>query len=312
MIDLQGILSQQEGRHLGDLCGWGLHGRIKQDEAYELAVKHRIADDLGFPRVGANSAYRRAVKKAVTGGADLSGYTAVLVDDDENKIVHAIVRSSVVNREITAEMLEQDLTVNEAEFVTETYVGFSKKQYKDGGASTETLLRLKHPDHLVAQRIKAFYDRFAVVYLPSDIRTAFQRAFEKWGAIRLLEHGGLWWVPAPAAEKVRAWKAYMADLRNTTVVIPVFDTSETIASLRNQSQETLEGQFRHLMEELEGFAEKGTVRKSTLEKRVEAFDTLRDRVELHTGVLRFQQEDLVGRLEKARNELVQSLHGLSE
>ncbi len=299
--NLNELLAPQSGKHLGDLCGWGLHGTPARSEVLHLAGAHGLIDDLGFPKIGANSAYRRAVNNAVKGNrADQRKYAAVLIEDNADKIVHAIVGREIV------ETHNGSLSPKDAAFHTEVRVGFDKKAYKEGH-DAEGLLRLENEDHLVAKQIKTNYEELAVKFLPQDIRIAFQRAFESWGAIRLLDHGGLWWVPETSAHKVRAWKEFMGELGNTTVVIPVFDTEETIKSLREQSQSTFEGQLADLMGQLESFVGKDTTRLSTLERRVEDFDLLRDKIELHAQVLGFKQQELMDKLDAAAKGLVQSL-----
>jgi hypothetical protein len=303
---LADVLKPREGRHLGDLCGWGLHGAQERTKVLELAEQLGLKDDFVFPRIGANSAYRRAVNKAVRGGkADERQYAAVLVEDTPTKIVHAIVRREIVD---TA---GGELSPKDAAFHTDVRVGFDKDGYKDE-KDPETLLRLEDEEHQVSKRIKSIYEELAVVFLPQDIRVAFQRAFEKWGAMRLLEHGGLWWVPEPAAEKVRAWKEFMLALSNTTVIIPVFDTDETIQSLREQSKLNLESQLADLLEQLESFTGQSTTRLSTLERRVERFDELRDKIELHARVLGHKQEELLSKLNEASKGLVQSLAAIKQ
>ena len=99
----------------------------------------------------------------------------------------------------------------------------------------------------------------------------------------------------------------MTALGSSTVIIPVFDTEETIASLIKASEETLEARLATMMEQLSAFCEKGNTRVSTLEKRVEMFDDLRMQIELHAKVLGHKQNELMKRLNDAHKGLVESL-----
>lgn len=298
--DLKKVLEQQNGRHLGDLCGWSLSGPYIQSDVAQLAEEHGLTDDLGLPKLSPASAYRRAVTNGVKGGRnDEKRYEASKVEDDELRIVHSIVRRDIVDG-------ESELSTKDAGYETECKVGFNKGAYKDGAAAEE-LIKFEHPDHPIAMKIKAEYDSLCVRFVAGDIRIAFQRAFESWGGIGLLSHGGLWWVPAPNAVKVRAWKAFMVGLNNTTVIVPVFDTQETINSLVEQSKETLEARLDSLMEQLGSFSKSGNTRISTLEKRVRMFDDLRANVELHAAVLGAKQDELLRKVTDAHTGLVQSL-----
>jgi hypothetical protein len=300
------LLAMQEGKHLGDLCGWSLNGAHKQSTVTDLAEQHGLDEDLGLPKLSPASAYRRAVNDAVKGGRrDERRFAAVKIEETELKIVHAIVRRDIVDA------AGGSLSPKDASFETECKVGFDKEAYKDGKDADE-MLKLSDETHPIAQKVKAQYEDLCVRYLPGDIRVAFQRAFERWGAIRLLEHGGLWWVPSPNADRVRAWKEFMSALGNSTVIIPVFDTEETINSLITASEETLEARLDGLMEQLQSFCSKGNTRVSTLEKRVEMFDDLRDQIELHARVLGNKQDELMKRLNDAHKGLVASLAVVEE
>lgn len=298
---MQTLLQQGEGKHLGDLCGWGLRGDHLQTDVRALAEEHGIAGDLGLPNLSPASAYRRAVNDAVRSGRnDERKFAAVKLEDTELTIVHAIVERGIIQGD------SDELTKNEADFHTELKVGFDKEGYKSN-YTTEALLKSVNREHPISKKIEQRYTELCVKYLPGDIRIAFQRAFEKWGAIRLLEHGGLWWVPQPSAQKVRAWKEFMAKLGNTTIVIPVFDTQETIESLREQSKSNLESQLAALLEDLESFTGKDNTRLSTLEKRIEMFDDLREKIELHARVLGNKQQQLLDTLNAAAAGLAKSL-----
>lgn len=299
------ITFPKSGAHVGDLCGWSLHGPHTQQAVTELAAQHDLVEDLGLPRLSPSSGYRRAVVAACKGQkADERSYAAVKIEETDAKIVHAIVKRSIV------EDADGSLSKHKAESHTECKVGFDKDGYREERPDAE-LLQLSNPEHIVAQRVKAQYESLCVMYLAKDIRIAFQRAFLRWGAIRMLESGGLWWVPEPFAHKVRDWDAFMDELKYSTVVIPIFDTEETIRSLVEQSEQTLEAQLNGMLSQLTQFAAKGGTRVSTLERRVEMFDDLRGRVELHARVLGNKQDELLARLDAAHQGLVQSLAQLT-
>jgi hypothetical protein len=128
--------------------------------------------------------------------------------------------------------------------------------------------------------------------------------------VRLLDHGGLWWVPSPYAAKVRAWSEFMRATNNTALILPVFDTEETIESLRQVTMQSVDGQVADLMEQLTKLSEKNNTRVSTLEKRVEMFDDLRDKAEMYEKLLGHQMDELKVKLTAAQTSLVESLHAM--
>ena len=299
------LLKQQDGRHLGDLCGWSLSGLINQKQAQKLAEDNDLHDDFDFPRVTPNSAYRRAVRQAVKGGkGDERKFDVMKIEESPSKIVHAVVRKDIVIGSGTK------LTAKDAEFKTETKLGFDKDGYF-AGHDADKLFKVEDETHPITRKAKTHYEELCVVYRPEDIRIAFQRAFRRWGGIRLLDHGGVWWVPAPYAGKVRAWSDFMSSLNNTALILPVFDTEETIASLREVTNQSIEGQLVDLMEQLEKLSQKNNTRVSTLEKRVEAFDELRVKAELYERLLGHQMDELKDKVSTAQTSLVKSLYAMN-
>jgi hypothetical protein len=302
---LDGAIST-EGRHLGDLVRWELTGHVRRDAVLAAAEAHDIEDALGFPRMTANSAYRHAVREAVrVGKTDERRYQIVKVEETASKIVHAIIEKSVGYSATGSALTNRD-----AAFSTETRIGFDKDAYF-AGAKPDAMLQLEDPAHPIAVRVRERFEELLVTYRAEDIRVAFQRAFLAWAAAPIGNTGGLWWVPALHADRVRDWAAFMADIGCRAYIIPLFDTSETLASLRDITRESVEGQLAELMDEMTDFASRATTRTSTLEARVESFDSLRDRAELYERILGHRLDGLKAKLVAAEGALVASIAAIS-
>jgi hypothetical protein len=302
---LTGLLATQ-GRHLGDLVRWELHGIVRQDVATAAAARFGLLDDLDFPVVTPNSAYRHAVRQSVRGGkADERRYEVVKVEESPSKIVHAIVEKTVENKTTGSTMTNRDAT-----FSTETRVGFDKDAYFAGGVA-ETMLQVEHPDHPIVARIRALYGELCVTYKTEDIRVASQRAFTSWHATAFGSGGGLWWAPSTAAEKVRSWAEWMEELGHRAYVIPLFDTEETVRALQLNAYESVENQMNALLDQMAAFSHKDNTRASTLERRVEEFDRLRDSAELYETLLGAQMSTIKERLVAAQKALVASISAMS-
>ena len=289
-------LEAQSGRHLGDLCGWSLGGVVPQHRAQQLAVHHGIDAALSFPKVGAASAYRRAVLKSVKSGKrDERVFDVVKVEETELKIVHAVVRKDIIAEAVRAGTIVSEgkefVSGHDAAFSTETKLGFDK-ELRDAGGDPADMLKLEDQGHPIALRAKALYSEMCVVYTADDVRTAFTRAFETWGGIRMLGHGGLWWVPTDRAEEVRAWAQFLSDLGFTPLVVPSFDTEETIGSLREAARDSLEGQLQDVKDELSSFVGASSTRLSTLEARVEKYDVIRAKAEMYERILDTELSEL--------------------
>jgi hypothetical protein len=290
--DILSILNPVEGNHMGDLCGWSLSGTVNQVEAQILVESLDLDEDFDFPSVSPNAAYRRAVSEAVKSGRrDEEKFEAVKVEDSEHRIAHSIIR-----KEVVADMIQ--ITERDAEFRTECQIIFSKDDHS---------LVCSDPNHPIFTKVVDGYRELAVVYTINDLRTAFQRAFAAWGGVRMLDHGGLWWIPSTSVDKVRSWKTFLEKTSNSSLIIPIFDTVETIESLKRVTRESVDGQLQEIIAELQGYAERSNVRASTLETRVAQFDELRDRAELYERLLGHNLSELKAKLDEAQRGLVEAI-----
>lgn len=128
------------------------------------------------------------------------------------------------------------------------------------------------------------------------------------GGIRLKERGHVYWVPAAGRDELRALKGVVDDLGSSHLtVLPVHDSDEAKDGLRRAARASFEQQLNDVAEELEAFASRDNVRASTLQRRLEEFQDLRDKVELYSDVLDKQKGRLLGRLEEARRRAVDLL-----
>jgi hypothetical protein len=303
IADVAKAISQAEGKHLGDLCGWALTGSRPKADVERLADAYGLTDDLAFPKLTPNACYRKAIQQVFSVGTkDQRRAMAYLVEDSADKLVHAIVTSKVVDG------TDDTVSAKDASFTTEIKIGFDKAAYRNG-ATAEACLVSEDPNHASFQELRTVYIELAEKYLTNDIRNAFQAAFRAWDACPLLPHGGLWYIPANRAEKVRAWHGFMTDLGMTTVVIPAFDTAETIASLRDATRAGLEGQLADLFWMFEQYDLAGweTVRTSTLETRVADFEELRNRAELYQAILGTTADDLKVKVAAAADRLTNDI-----
>lgn len=301
---LDEALQQAEGRHLGDLCGWSIPGSRSKAEVDALATECGLADDFRFPKLTPNSCYRKAIQQVFNlGKKDHGKAMAVVVEDSAERIVHSIVTSRVVD-----DSTNDTVSAHDAAFRTEFKVGFDKVAYREG-ASAEACLVLEDPTNPLTVQLKDTYMELAEKYLSYDIRVAFQAAFRVWDACPVLPHGGLWYIPANRADKVRAWNRFMTGLGLVTAVIPCFDTAETIESLRQSTRNGLEAQLDDVLSLLDLYAQEGlgTVRTSTLEKRAEEFDELRSRAELYQAILGTTVDDLTAKITSAAQRLTSDI-----
>lgn len=298
------------GLFVGSVIGWELHGTFRQTDARARAARFGLVEDFRFPRIEENSVYRRVVNAAVKGGpSDDRQYVIKIVEDSPIYIVHEILSASVRDISVSA------LTDKSALYTHETTVRFDKVSYAEGTATADTFLEVEDPSHPVAKRIIDEYTRGAVdkSFCIADIRLAFTRAFVDWAGLRILSHGGMWFIPSEYSEKVTAWRDFVNSFPGCRASVwDQLDVGSVMAEIAHASESTLEAQLAEVLTELERFGARENVRLTTLEERVETFDTLRARAELFERLLGRSLSDIKDRMALAQEALVTALHSITQ
>ena len=102
----------------------------------------------------------------------------------------------------------------------------------------------------------------------------------------------------------------MTAVRSGSIVLPQFDSEETINGLQQIAQEALDAQLEKLREELASFAQRKNVRMSTLEARVDEFDALSAKAASYETILEMNLEVLKEQVLAAKTALVDSLSAI--
>jgi hypothetical protein len=149
-------------------------------------------------------------------------------------------------------------------------------------------------EHSVAGQIRRLY-QLHLDHSTEDVR-GMLTSFLAEAGIALRESGGVYFVPHRFEATLDALCKVVEDAGgNTCSRLPVLDTPAGRDTLQSVANRSLEDELTALQEELARFDE-GTVRASTLERRIEAFDALRSRVRLFSGVLQFKATELLDRI----------------
>ncbi|RLC01210.1 MAG: hypothetical protein DRH90_16705 [Deltaproteobacteria bacterium] len=299
--DLNLAIGNQAGKHLGDLVGWSMRDlKVSCLEAKQLAKNYGLEEDFVFPNLNTTSAYRRAVRKATCKGAhDNRRHTAVRLVDDEKHVGHAIVRSDVIDLSQVTQGAGGELIAKEAQFQTDVKIGLKKQE--TWVSSPSELLVTTNLNNEVVQEITKRYLELVGVYTFDDIRSAFQNAFKEWAGMRILSHGGLWFVLSDFSGKIQSWKSFMKEIGCDPLVIPVFETEEVASSFKKIAKDSLTNQLGELKLEIKGFAK--NTRKSTLEKRLDDFSSLKIKTQLYKKALGVQADSIENLLSDTEKEL---------
>jgi hypothetical protein len=295
-------------KEIGSLVMWSLAGSHRQYAVQQAAAASGLTDRLQLPRILANNAYRRAVRTVASAGGtsvDDRGVVVKIVEDSPAQIVHQFLLGTVADTAASA------LTVRGAEFGHLCCIKFDKLRYA-AGEPPERLVEIEDvPPGLgrdLAEAVLAEYHRTAVDvhYTHGDLRGALTRALrEHMAGIQVLDHGGLWFVPAAYAGTLASVQAFIQELEGCRLVaLPQYDRQAVLDEISARSKDALNGQLADLIGELERFSSSETSKLSTLEARVEAFDALRGRVDCYERLLGNTMTEMVEKLDAAQASLM--------
>lgn len=317
------INSGTTGRFIGHLVGANCFSGISQAAARAAADRWGIAGDLGWPRLKLNNYYRRAVMTAVSQGRrDERRFEAVKVEDNSARIVHAIVRRDLVpgllgSGAVVADPKTGELRIasKDAQFQEEFKVQFDKVAYNKGWRADDLVVyEDRAKAHPVAAAIGAAYSSEQGVFSAEDLRKAFSRAFRKWDAIPILDHAGMWFIPATQEDNVRRWYGWMQEIgcRPAALRQRAGEDAMSDESIANSSSAGITNALAKLEKELDEFAASDTTRFSTLEERVGRFAELRRQTALHDELLGIRREKLSARLAEAQARWLGKLIEIAE
>jgi hypothetical protein len=119
--------------------------------------------------------------------------------------------------------------------------------------------------------------------------------------IRLKNQGHVYWIPGTRAREIRALKDIVDQLGQSFMsILPIHESKEARASLQVAATQSFEQELKAAVAELTEFTASETIRVSTLERRLEQYGQLREKVELYADILATKKDQLLAGLEGAR------------
>ncbi len=269
-------------QRLGTLTWWTLNGnRIAHDELVALAEKHGLEQRLVPKALKPTQAFRRACRKAAS--RIEAGQMLRKIADTPEEIVIGLV-------EELPNAAERDL-----EYKVLARIAFHKGTQK---VSADL-------PHETVEMIRNLYRRH-FEHSSDDIRWMISSFLQEAG-VSCRQSGGVFFVPEKFQETLDALSKVVEEIGDNRIYqLPIFDTEEARSSLQEVAQRTFDDELRALETALETY-DPDSVRSSTLERKLEEFDALRNRVNLFTDVLNFKAEGMQKRVETIRSGLRQVL-----
>jgi len=257
------------GQHLGDLVWWTLSDATTDRHTLESTWRTAGLDTSLLPEP---PTAEKALKTSIRGCQ--VGQTERLIrlgKEDDAQLIFAIVH-------------ERRLDDGSLEHYQEARVILDRKREH---------LSSDVPGHEVAIAIQDAFSRLRTTHTPDDVRRAIVKALHSFAAVTLREGGGVYWVPRSFAEHLRRLQQAIEQLgASRFYLVPVHESADASRTLGEVARGSLESELADLQAELEAFKSAPPERASTLHRRMEAFEALRNRAQLYRDVLKVQVEDL--------------------
>lgn len=267
---LQDRLVEQGGRHLGTVLWWSLNdNRIAHHELAALADQHCLPERYLPSPVKPIGAFRRAWRQASAHIEE--GLLLRLITEDEN-----VVLVGVVNE-------RPDTQARDLDYDLKARIAFDK-------ASANLTCDVDHP---VFHQVARLFEHHQAL-TTRDIR-AMITAFTNESAVPLRQRGGTYFIPSSQQAVLDALAAVVEQVGDNLIYqLPIYDAPAVQETLSSVARMTLDAEIRSLLNELDQFDDK--TRASTIERRLDHFEALQQRVSLFSGALSFKAGDLHQRL----------------
>lgn len=275
---------QTAGEHVGDLLWWTLEdARITRANLVALWTEAGLSSSFLPEPPTPEKALKTAVRECQAGQAD---HLIRLGKEDDQEVVFAVVQET------------RDGAGN---------VGYQQEARIALLRSTPTALSSDAASHDLVRAVMGAYDRLLNTHTTDDIRRALVKTLGSCAAVTLREHGGVYWVPAPYAETLRHLQKAVSNIgRSRLDIIPIHATPEGQKALGDAARSAMEADLATLSEEIEGFLNTPPERTSTLTRRLQTFEEIRQRARLYHSILQVQVTDLEAKLA----ELTSHVEGL--
>ena len=280
----QSRIAQAGGKQLGSLLWWSLNGnRIGHERLLDLADQHGLNTKYLPKEIRPVQAFRRAWRHAA---AKLpKGMLLRSISETNYLVVIGLVRERVDERN------------HDLDYTVLSKIGFHK--------GTHALSADK--ENGVTMQVKELY-RHHLAHTTEDIR-AMMTSFLGEAGVSLRDSGGVYFIPASHQQTLDALCAVVEEVgHNKTYQLPIVDTPEGKATLREVARRTLDSEIQQLQEQLAKF-DLDKVRESTLERKLEGFDELRARANLFARVLSFKADTLNKKIASIQSGLRRQLSG---
>lgn len=303
---IESLKKSKNGTHICDIVAWEFPTRVDRALVEAATQRHLLEKLLKMPTLTPINAYKRAVI-AVTKGQSVEKREWIVskVETNENHIVHQYHERSVVESD------ETGVAHHAADYAHSIATRFCRDKYK-AGDDWRNLIQTTDASHPITAAVISAYMEIMGTYHAGDLRNMSSRVFSRIGGFPLKTAMGVFMVPATQATIVRRWADWCTDIGASSLILPQFDAPETRTVMTRTATDGVEAALEQFMADLNTFAEKGDVRVSTLEKRVEELDRLRDNAAVYESLLDISMRELKKGIDKAEKQFLAQIASLAK
>lgn len=272
------------GEHLGDLVFWTLaDARVDRSTLEALWTAAGLDRQLLPDAPTAEKALKLAVREAAVGNTDR---LIRLAKEGPDEIVFAVVR-------------EQRPGDGSLDYSTEARITLDRSR---------EVFSSDLPGHDLVTVVKSRYETYRTTHHPDDVRRMIVKALHSFAAVTLRDGGGIYWAPAAFATQVRQLQKAVEQIGASRVyLLPVHQSAEASRTLGEIAKTSIEDELAGLKLEIEHFLSAPPDRASTLVRRFDAFESLRNRAKLYRNALHVEVKDLDQQLDQLSSTVEQLL-----
>lgn len=283
-------LTETPGEHVGDLIWWALAGaRICRPDLERIWTDAGLSTSVLPEPPTAERALKTATREALLGVTD---HLFRLGKESDDELVFALLHE------------HRDGAGNVA------HAQVARIRLDRGQPSQ---LESDAPDHDLVRAVFDGYDRLRSTHLVDDVRRALVKVLDGCAAVTLREHGGVYWVPAQFSETIHRLQLAVSRIGTSRLdVVPIHATPESREALGHAAHASIEAEISSLRTEITAFMDVPPERSSTLLRRLEQFQELKEKAGLYRSVLSLQVTDLEASIDELTRSVQRLLDGTTQ
>ena len=276
----QAIAKSAEGY---PLLGWIIYwstSQFREDVSKVKAVLAEVGIDEEYARlIAPSTALQAAFDKSVT-GQNMKKMT-VRPTDDSSKTIITLIRGSAAGMEVDVDSITRGWLVNDDAMIVGEFADEIRSEF-----------------HVR----KSTYTNTQFVSLVKDYISA------EASSLTLRDHGGVYFIPAHKETEFKKLLALFSAFSSASIdVVPVIDTQQAKRSVWSALTADIEAELASLQTQLDGWEKDGDPRDGVIQRRLEQYASLKEKVEDYSVLLSGAANELQEKLDTVAKKLREKL-----